>query len=62
MHVCWICFALDDVENTDVATGFAGVDRNHAVLGLQQATHDIQDRCLSDCLSLFDIIACERRV
>lgn len=59
MNVCRVGLALDDVENADVAAGFAGVDRDHAVLGLQQPTHYVQHRCLAHCLGLVDVVACE---
>lgn len=34
MHVCRVRFALDDVENADIAARFTGIDRDHAVLRL----------------------------
>lgn len=59
MHVCGVCFTLDDVEDTHVAARLAGVDGDHAVLGLEETTHDVQNGCLADCLGLLDVVACE---
>lgn len=59
MYVCRIGFALDDIEDANVAAGFAGDNRNHAVLGLQQTAHDVQDCGFPNCFRLFDIVARE---
>lgn len=44
--------ALDDVEDGDVARRLARRRRDHAVLGLQEAAHDVEDGRAPDGLRL----------
>ena len=57
-----ICFSLYDVQNTNVAARFAWCRRNHAILWLQQSSHDIQYCSFADSLGLFDVVASEGSV
>ena len=61
-HVCRIGLALDDVEDGDVAAALARVRRDHAVLGLQQAAHDVEHSCLAHRLGRLCVVAREGRV
>jgi hypothetical protein len=49
---CGIGIALDYVQDADVTTLFAGGGTDHAILGLEKTTHDIQYRCLANCFRL----------
>ena len=51
-YFSWIGFALDDVENTDVATLFSWGSTDHTILRLEKTTHDVQYRSLTDCFCL----------
>jgi hypothetical protein len=62
VNVCGINLSLDDVEDGDIATLFAGVGRDHAVLWLKETTHDVEHGGLADRLGLFDYAACEGSV
>lgn len=62
VHICRVDFALDDVEDADVATLFAGVGGHHAVLRLQQAPHDVEDGGFAHRFCGFDGGAREGRV
>ena len=62
VHIVWIGFALDDVEDGDVAGFLAGRGGDHAVLGLQQPPHDVEHGGLAHCLGLLDVVAGEGRV
>lgn len=50
MHVCRVDLALDDVEDGDVAGLLRGVGGDHAVLGLEEAAHNVEDGGFADCL------------
>ena len=54
--------ALDDVEDGYVAAPLARVGRHHAVLGLQQPSHDVQDRRFPHRLCLLDLVTREGRI
>ena len=41
MYVCWVGFALYDIQHGDVAGALAGCHGDHAILGLEQAAHDV---------------------
>src|SRR3954465_10315342 len=61
-YIRGIGFALDDVEDGDVAALLAWICRNHPILRLQQPSHNIQDSSFSNSLCLFDVVASERRI
>jgi hypothetical protein len=62
VHVGGVHLALDDVEDGDVAALFAGDGGDHAVLGLEQAAHDVEDGGFADRLGLLDLVAGKRGV
>ena len=62
MYIRGICLALDNVKDGDVAALFAGLNRNHAILWLQQATHNIQNSRLTDTLGTLHRIIGKWRV
>lgn len=59
MDVCGVNFALDHVQDGNVAALLAGNSRDHAILGLEESAHDVEHCSLSHSLGLFDLIACE---
>lgn len=54
-----IGFALDDVEDADVAAFLAGGGGDHAIFGLQEAAHDVEDGGFADRFGLLDVVAGE---
>ena len=64
MDLCWIRFSLYDVEDADVATCLARGrrGRDHAILRLQQSSHDFKHRGSSYCPRLVHLIAREGSV
>lgn len=44
--------ALDDVEDGDVSGFFGRGEGDHAVLWLEEAAHDVEDRGFLDCFGL----------
>lgn len=62
MHIGRVHVALDDVQDGDVAALLAGYSRHHAILGLQQSSHHVENRRLAHRLGLFHLVASERRV
>lgn len=58
-HISGVCFAHDDVEDTDVAAVLGGVRADHPVLGLQQSAHDFEDSSSANRLCGFNVLACE---
>lgn len=54
MHVGWVDLALDDVEDGDVAGFLGGVGGDHAVLGLEETAHDVEDGGFADGLGGFE--------
>ena len=59
VDVIGIGFALDDVEDGDVAGFLAGKGRDHAVLVLEETPHDVKDGGLAHRLGLLDVVAGE---
>lgn len=59
VHVRGVDFALDDVQDRDVAALLAGDGRHHAVLGLEQPPHDVENGRLAHGLGLLDLISGE---
>lgn len=59
MHISWINLALNDIKNGDVATLLAWICGDHAVLGLEETTHDVENSGFSHGLGLLDGVACE---
>lgn len=62
MNILGVNLALDDVEDRDIAALLAWVCRDHAVLGLEKAAHDVQDGGFPHGLGLLDVVASERSV
>lgn len=62
MNICGIRLALDNIEDTDVAARLARRDGDHAILGLEESAHDVQDGSFTHRLRLLDVGAGERRV
>lgn len=62
MNVCGIHLALNDVQDGNVTTLFAGHRRNHAVLGLEQTSHDVENSSLANCLCLLYLVTGKWRV
>lgn len=62
MHVGWIGFASDDVQDADVAALLRRSSRHHAILGLEESPHHIKHSGLPHRLGLFDIVARERSI
>lgn len=62
VNVLSIDFALDNVENGDIAALLAWIGRDHAVLWLEKAAHHIQDCGFPYGLSLLDVVASKRGV
>jgi hypothetical protein len=48
VYVCRVDVARDDVEAGDVARGFGGGGGDEAVLGLEEAAHNIEGGGFSD--------------
>lgn len=61
-HLSGIGFSLYDVQDTDVATRFTWRRRDHAILGLQEPSHNIEDCCFTHGLRLLDVVTREGRV
>jgi len=59
VNVGWVYLSLDDIENGDVTALLSGDCRDHAVFRLEQASHDVEDCCLADCLGLFNLVTSE---
>ncbi len=53
---------MNDVQDADIAALLAGCGRYHAVLRLQQSSHDVQYRSLTHCFGLLDVVTSEWRV
>lgn len=53
---------MDDIQDGHVAALLCWVRGYHAVLRLQQPSHDVQHGGLAHCLRLFDVLAGEGRV
>ena len=51
-HIGRVHVTLDDVEDRDIARGFTGCRGDHAVLGLEETPHDVEDCCLAYGLGL----------
>lgn len=62
MHICRVGLALDDIQDADVAAGLAGCDGYHAILGLEESAHDIEDGSFAHSLCLCDGVSREWRV
>lgn len=62
MHVGGVDFALDDVEDGDVAALLPRYRRDHPVLRLQQSPHDVQYGCLPHRLGLLNLVTSKRRI
>ena len=62
VDVGWVGFALDDVEDADVAAGLAGLSADHLILGLKESAHDIEHGGFADGARGFDVLAGEGRV
>lgn len=55
MDVCWVRFALDDVEDGDVARFLVGRHGDHSVFGLEETSHYVKDCGFADGLCCIDI-------